>query len=266
MVDVLSRNNVNVLGRGDQVIVFGHGLACDQRVWNNIISDFTDDYKVVLYDYVGAGNSDLSFFNLDRYSSLSGYALDLMEILESLNVKDVIFVGHSVSAMVGVLASIKKPDLFSKLILVGSSPRYLNSADAYIGGFEQSDIDELIDLMEVNFNGWATLAASMFMNNPDRLALSENLSKAFKKEDAVIVKNFAEVVFLSDHRKDLPQVSVPSLIMQCSEDSIVPLETAKYLHKNLKGSELVVMKATGHYPQLSYPKETVEVIKDYLSK
>lgn len=265
MQDVLKRNNVNIVGRGEKTIVFGHGLACDQKVWNEIIPYFENDYRIVLYDYVGSGNSDLEAFDLKRYSTMRGYAMDLLEILEAIDAEKVIFVGHSVSAMVGILASIEKPEFFENIILIGSSPRYLNDEPDYHGGYDKSDIDELIDMMEMNFNGWATIAASTFMNNPDRPHLTENLIKAYTDENPAIIKSFAEVVFLSDHRQDLAKVNVPSLIMQCSEDSIVPLESAEYLHRNLRNSKFVVMKATGHYPQLSYPEETVNTIDEYLA-
>lgn len=264
MQHILKRNNVNILGNGQKTIVFGHGFACDQNIWNSIIPYFINEYRIVLYDYVGSGKSDVKEFDETRYNTLHGYAKDLLEILETLNMGEIIFVGHSVSAMVGILASIEKPELFESLILIGSSPCYLNDRPHYYGGFDSSDVKELIDMMEMNFNGWATVAAAKFMNNPERPFLTENLIKAYTEENPVIMKNFAEVVFLSDHRKDLPNVTIPSLIMQCSEDSIVPLETAKYLHKNLQNSRLVVMNATGHYPHLSNPEETVMLIDDYL--
>ena len=265
MQNILRRNNVNMLGEGKKTIVFGQGLACDQNIWHTIIPSFQNDYRIVLYDYVGSGNSDLTAFDPKRYSTIYGYVKDLLEILETLNMGKVIFVGHSVSAMIGILASIERPDLFESLILIGSSPRYLNDKPDYHGGFDESDIKALIDMMEMNFTGWATIAAATFMNNPDRPFLIEKLIKAYTQENPAIIKNFAEVVFLSDHRQDLPKVTIPSLIMQCSEDSIVPLETAKYLHKHLQNSKLVVMHATGHYPHLSYPEETVTLITDYLA-
>ncbi len=261
---IVKRNNVNIIGNGEKTIVFGHGLACDQKIWDLIIPYFEEDYQIVLYDYVGSGNSDFTAFDSKRYSTMHGYAQDLLEILEAIDVGEVIFVGHSVSAMVGILASIEKPEYFERLILIGSSPRYLNDAPHYHGGYDQSDIDELITMMEMNFNGWATLAAENFMNNPDRPFLTEKLIEVYTEENPAMMKNFAEVVFLSDHREDLPKVTVPSLIMQCSEDSIVPLDSAKYLHTHLINSKLVVMEATGHYPQLSSPEETVNTILEYL--
>lgn len=264
MQDVLKRNNVNIIGKGNKTIVFGHGLACDQNIWNTVIPYFKNDYRIILYDYVGSGKSDLSKYDPQRYNTMHGYVKDLLEILETLNMGQIIFVGHSVSAMIGILASIEKPEFFENLILIGSSPRYLNDKPNYHGGFDESDIRELIDMMEMNFNGWATIAAATFMNNPDRPFLTERLIRIYTDENPTVIKNFAEVVFLSDHRQDLPKVTIPSLILQCSEDSIVPLNTAEYLHKNLKNSKLVVMNATGHYPHLSYPKETVELINEYL--
>lgn len=265
MQDILKRNHVNIIGKGKKTIVFGHGLACDQNIWNAIIPAFENNYRIVLYDYVGSGKSDPTAFDPHRYTTMHDYVRDLLEILETLNMGKVLFVGHSVSAMIGILASIARPDFFENLILIGSSPRYVNDKPDYYGGFDESDITELIEMMEMNFNGWATLAAAAFMKNPDRPCLTEKLMKAYTKENPAAIKSFAEVVFLSDHRQDLPKVTIPSLIMQCSEDSIVPLETAQYLHKNLKNSTLVVMKATGHYPHVSSPEETVTLIHNYLA-
>lgn len=265
MQKILKRNNVNVIGEGEKTIVFGHGLACDQKIWNAILPDFEEDYRIVLYDYVGSGNSDFTAFDPKRYNNMHGYAQDLLEILEAIEAEKVIFIGHSVSAMVGILASIEKPEYFERLILIGSSPRYLNDQPNYHGGYDESDIEELITMMEMNFSGWATLAAASFMNNPDRPLLTEQLIEVYNEEDPAMMKSFAEVVFLSDHRQDLPEVTIPSLIMQCSEDSIVPLESAEYLHKHLKNSKMIVMEATGHYPQLSYPDETVHTILEYLN-
>lgn len=264
MQSILKRNNVNIIGEGEKTIVFGHGLACDQKIWNAILPEFKEDYQIVLYDYVGSGDSDFSAFDANRYSSMHGYAKDLLEILEAIEAEEVIFVGHSVSAMIGILASIEKPEYFEKLILIGSSPRYLNDQPDYHGGYDESEIEELIMMMEMNFSGWATLAAASFMNNPDRPLLTEQLIEVYNEEDPAMMKSFAEVVFLSDHRQDLPKVTIPSLIMQCSEDSIVPLESAEYLHKHLKNSKMVVMEATGHYPQISYPEETVSTILEYI--
>lgn len=264
MVDILKRNNVNIMGEGNQTIVFAHGLACDQTIWNTVLPYFKEDYRIVLFDYVGSGKSDFNAFDPKRYSTMHGYVKDFVEILETLHVGKVIFVGHSVSAMIGILASIEKPDLFETLILIGSSPRYLNDQPDYHGGFEENDIQELLTLMEMNFAGWATVAAAAFMHNPDRPFLTDHLIQSYTKENPKMIKNFAEVVFLSDHREDLAGVTIPSLIMQCSEDSIVPLEAAEYLHQHLKNSKLVVMKATGHYPHVSYPEETVQLIRDYL--
>lgn len=265
MQEILKRNNVNIIGKGEKTIVFGHGLACDQKIWDTILPYFEEDYQIVLYDYVGSGDSDFSAFDTERYSTMHGYAKDLLEILEAIDVGEVIFVGHSVSAMIGILASIEKPEYFENLILIGSSPRYLNEHPNYHGGYDESDIEELITMMEMNFSGWATLAAANFMNNPDRPLLTEQLIEVYNEEDPAMMKSFAEVVFLSDHRQDLPEVTIPSLIMQCSEDSIVPLESAEYLHKHLKNSKLIVMEATGHYPQISYPEETVNTILEYIN-
>lgn len=264
MQNILKRNNVNIVGDGQKTIVFGHGFACDQNIWNSILPYFKKDYRVVLYDYVGSGKSDITAFDENRYNTLHGYAKDLLEILEALNIDKVIFVGHSVSAMIGLLASIEKPELFESLILIGSSPCYLNDEPNYHGGFDERDVQELIEMMEINFTGWATISAATFMNNPDRPSLTENLIKTYTNENPFTMKNFAEVVFLSDHRQDLSRVTVPSFIMQCSQDSIVPLQAAQYLQEHLPNSRFVVMNSTGHYPHLSNPEETFMLINNYI--
>lgn len=264
MQNILKRNNVNIVGEGQKTIVFGHGFACDQTIWNSILPYFKKDYRIVLYDYVGSGKSDITAFDKNRYNTLHGYSKDLLEILEALNLDKIIFVGHSVSAMIGLLASIKKPELFEAMILIGSSARYLNDEPNYHGGFDERDVQELIEMMEMNFTGWATAAAAIFMNNPDRHSLTENLIKTYTDENPVIMKNFAEATFLSDHRQDLPLVTVPSFIMQCSEDSVVPLQAAQYLQEHLPNNRFVLMNSTGHYPHLSNPEETIMLIKNYI--
>ena len=263
MENIIVRNNVTILGQGDQPLIFAHGFGCDQNMWRFITPAFMDKYKIMLFDYVGSGNSDINAYSSEKYQSLQGYVQDLLDIIETLSLQNSIFVGHSISAMIGLLASIQHPDYFKKLIMIGPSPCYLND-DGYLGGFERSDIAELLDMMEMNFTGWASYMAPIAMSNPEQPALTQELKQTFIAADPIIAKEFAEVTFLSDHRSELPKVSVPSLIIQCSEDSIVPISVGDYLHQHLKNSTLQLMEAKGHYPHISHPNETIQCIADFL--
>ena len=262
--DVLSRNNVIQRGRGTQPMLFAHGFGCDQNMWRFVAPAFEDDYRVVLFDYVGCGKSDWSAYDRDRYATLEGYARDVVEIVEALDLRDVIFVGHSVSSVVGLLASIEAPGRFARQVLIGPSPCYLNEGD-YHGGFERKDIEGLLDLMDKNYIGWASFLAPVVMKNDERAALSEELRESFCSTDPRITRQFARAVFLSDNRADMARVGVPSLIMQCSEDAIAPASVGEYLRKALKGSTFRQLAATGHCPHMSHPEETVAVMKEWLA-
>jgi len=261
--DVLRRNNVTILGSGTQPMLFAHGFGCDQNMWRFVTPYFESDYKLVLFDYVGSGRSDLSAYDAARYGSLEGYAQDVLDLVHALDLNDVIFVGHSVSSMVGILAANREPDRFERLILIGPSPRYINDAP-YVGGFERKDIEGLFEMMDRNFIGWANFLAPAIMKNPDRPELGEELTSSFCSTDPVIARRFAEATFLADNRDDLERVTVPSLILQCSDDMVAPTEVGEYLHRKLPGSTFRLMKATGHCPHMSDPEETVALIKDYL--
>lgn len=261
---VLSRNNVKVLGRGTQPLLFAHGFGCDQNMWRFVYPAFEEEYQIILFDYVGSGKSDLSAYNAERYSDLNGYAEDILDIVEELRLENVVFVGHSVSSMIGLLAAVKTPEVFSKLILVGPSPRYIND-DGYFGGFEKKDIVELLDTMEKNYIGWANFLGPAIMKNPERPELGAELTESFCSTDPVIARRFAEATFFSDNRADLPKLKVPSLIMQCSDDLIAPLDVGNYLHKRIPDSTLRILEATGHCPQMSAPEETVRVMREYLA-
>jgi sigma-B regulation protein RsbQ len=263
--DVLARNNVKVFGRGTRPMLFAHGFGCDQHMWRYVTPAFEDDYRIVLFDYVGSGKSDLSAYDAERYGTLDGYARDVLDVCRALDLRDVVFVGHSVSAMVGVMAANAEPERFSRLVLVGPSPRYLNEAPAYVGGFERSDIEGLLETMDKNYIGWANYLAPAIMKNPDRPELGEELTESFCSTDPVIARRFAEATFFADNRADLAHVRVPSLILQCSEDIIAPLEVGEYLHRELPGSTLRVMRATGHCPHMSAPDETIALMKEYLA-
>jgi sigma-B regulation protein RsbQ len=264
--DILARNNVNVSGRGTRPLVFAHGFGCDQNMWRLVAPAFEDDYRVIRFDYVGAGRSDRAAYDPIRYGDLHGYARDVLDVCDALDLRDdVVFVGHSVSAMIGVLASLKGPERFAHLVMVGPSPCYLNHPPDYAGGFDRADIEGLLEMMEKNYLGWAGFLAPVVMKNPDRPELTGELEESFCSTDPVTAQQFARVTFLSDNRADLPRVSVPSLILQCSDDAIAPRGVGEYLHRHLRNSTLRVMEATGHCPHLSHPDETVRLIKEYLA-
>jgi sigma-B regulation protein RsbQ len=262
--NILSRNNVKVTGRGTQPILFAHGFGCDQNMWRFVAPSFENGYQVVLFDYVGSGRSDVRAYNPERYSSLHGYAEDILDICGALELKDVILVGHSVSGMIGLLAAIREPGLFQRLVLVSPSPRYINEPPDYVGGFERRDIEELLETMDKNYIGWANFLAPMVMKNPERPELTGELTESFCSTDPIIARRFAEVTFFSDNRRDLPKLTVPSLIIQCSEDLIAPRQVGEYLHRNTPHSTLRIAQATGHCPHMSAPEETIGIIKDYL--
>jgi sigma-B regulation protein RsbQ len=263
-VGVLERNNVTVRGKADgQPILFAHGFGCDHNMWRYVWPAFEADYRIVVFDQVGSGGSDLSAYDPKRYSSLQGYADDALEICAELDLERVIFVGHSVSAMVGVLAANEQPDRFAKLVLIGPSPRYIDD-DGYVGGFGREDIEELLDSLESNYLGWSSAMAPVIMGNPDRPELGEELTNSFCRTDPEIARQFARVTFLSDNRDDLRKVEVPSLILQCNSDAIAPRAVGEYVHERIAGSSLTYLEASGHCPNLSAPDETVAAIKAFL--
>lgn len=264
MNEVVARNNVKVLGAGERTLMLAHGFGCDQSMWRYILPAFESYYRIVLFDYVGSGRSDLSAYTSEKYGTLRGYMQDVLDIMEALELRDVIFIGHSVSSMIGMLASIERQEYFAKVIMIGPSPRYLND-DGYVGGFDKSDVTELLDMMEMNFAGWASFLAPIAMKNPEMPKLTQELEHSFISADPAITREFAEVTFFSDCRRELPQATVPALIMQCSDDSIVPIAAGEYLHKHLINSTFHLMEAKGHYPHISHPEETIRLIQDYLS-
>jgi sigma-B regulation protein RsbQ len=265
-VDVLTRNAVTVTGRLDgQPMVFAHGYGCDQNMWRHVAPAFAEDYRIVLFDHVGYGRSDPSAYDVQRYSDLDSYAADVLSIVHALDLRDVVFVGHSVAAMIGVLAAVAEPDRFARLILVGPSPRYLDDPrDGYRGGFQPAEIDELLDSLDSNYLGWSQAMAPVIMGNPERPELGAELTNSFCRTDPVVARQFARVTFLTDSRADLRRLTVPALVLQCSDDIIAPLAVGEYVHRELPGSELVIMRATGHCPNLSAPEETVAAIRSYL--
>lgn len=264
-MSAIRRNNVKVSGRGSRPIVFSHGYGCDQNMWRFVTPAFENGYKVVVFDHVGAGGSDLTAFDRGKYKTLEGYANDVLEICEELDLMDVTFVGHSVSSMIGVLAAIRQPERFANLVLVGPSPRYINDG-AYVGGFERQEIDGLLEMLDANYLGWASTMAPAIMGNADRPELGEELRNSFCRTDPQIARFFARVTFLSDNRKDLSKVQTRTLVLQCSEDMIAPLSVGEFVHRHIADSEFAMLRATGHCPNLSAPGETIAAIRDFLDR
>jgi sigma-B regulation protein RsbQ len=259
------RNNICISGQGDRPLMFVHGLGCDQRMWRYVAPTFEPDYQVIKIDLVGCGQSELAAFNPDRYSKLEGYAQDILEAIEALDLHDLTFVGHSVSSMLGAIAAIRQPERFSKLIMVAPSPCYLNHPPDYLGGFDREDIEELIDMMDKNYMGWASFLAPLAMGNSDAPQLAQELEHSFCSTDPITAKSFAKATFYSDCRPLLPKIVTPCLVLQCAEDALVPEQIGKYLHHNIPNSTYIKMEATGHCPHLSNPVETATMIRNYIS-
>jgi sigma-B regulation protein RsbQ len=263
-VGVVERYNVKVTGpTSAQPMVFAHGFGCDQNMWRYVAPRFEDDFRVVLFDYVGAGGSDISAYDSSRYTSLDAYADDVLGICRDLDLRDVIFVGHSVSAMIGVLAAVREPDRFAKLVLVGPSPRYIDDG-AYVGGFSEADIADLLESLDSNFLGWSSAMAPVIMGNLERPELGEELTASFCRSDPEIARRFARVTFLSDNRADLARVRTPCLVLQCANDAIAPVAVGTYVSDALPNSSFVLLDATGHCPNLSAPDQTAQAIAAFV--
>ena len=258
-------SNVQVTGRaGGPVMLFVHGYGCDQNMWRLVTPAFASDHQIILFDLIGCGHSDLTAYDPQRYSTLHGYADDLVEICEELDLHDVILVGHSVSAITGALATIKAPDRFARLVMVAPSPCYINDGD-YHGGFEAADINELLASIDANYLGWSTTMAPIIMGQPDHPELGAELSESFCRNDPNIARQFARVTFLSDHRADLPNITTPTLILQCTDDIIAPVSVGQYLERTMPNAHMVLLEATGHCPHLSEPGQTIDAIRAFLT-
>ncbi|MGY1712653.1 alpha/beta fold hydrolase [Geodermatophilus sp. SYSU D00758] len=263
-MNVRQRNRVRESGvAGARPMVFAHGFGCDQAMWRFVAPEFEADHRVVLFDHVGAGGSDLSAYDPTRYGSLRGYADDVVDICRELGLTDAVFVGHSVSAMIGVLAAQQAPDAIGALVMVGPSPRYVDD-EGYVGGFSRADVAALLDSLDSNHLGWSAAMAPVIMGNPDRPELAAELTNSFCRTDPEIARRFARVTFLSDNRADLPGVAVPTLVLQCSEDVIAPEVVGRYVHEHVPGSAFTQLAATGHCPNLSAPEETTAAIRAFL--
>ena len=261
--DVIRRHNVNVSGSGERTILFAHGFGCDQTMWEPVARNFERDFRVVLFDYLGHGRSDASAYSAERYASLEAYAEDVIAIGLALDLRDAVFVGHSVSAMIGALASIRAPDMFSDLVMVGPSSRYIDD-EGYRGGFSREQIDELLDFLASNHLGWSAAMAPAIMGNPDRPELGSRLENSFCRTDPAIARDFARATFLSDNRGDLESVPARALVLQCSDDIIAPVTVGEYVHAALPRSEYRLLGATGHCPNLSAPEEVTAAIREFV--
>jgi sigma-B regulation protein RsbQ len=262
-MSAIDRNNVSTAGAGSTAMLFAHGFGCDQNMWRYVSPAFEDDFRVVLFDHVGAGGSDLKTYDPKKYAALTGYADDVVEIGNELGFRDAVFVGHSVSAMIGLLASLKAPGMFKSLVMVGPSPRYIDDEN-YVGGFKEQQITELLDFLADNHMGWSTAMAPVIMGNADRPELGAELTNSFCRTDPDIAKEFARVTFNSDNRSDLGKVTIPALILQCSEDVIAPVAVGEYVHAHMPNSRLVILKATGHCPNLSAPEEVIAAMRGFV--
>lgn len=265
-MSVRVRNNVHVVGQGSRTLVFAHGFGCDQSMWEAVVPAFAPHYRVVLFDYVGCGGSDFSAFEPARYSHLDGYAQDLLDVAQALELRDAVLVGHSVSAMIGVLAAQRAPSGFSHLVMVGPSPRYINEAPDYVGGFEHADITSLLELMDSNYTAWAGFLSQAVLGNSARPELAGSMVRSFCAMHPEAARCFAQATFLCDCRAALPLVRHPTLILQCRDDTIAPDAVGEYLHRHIPDSTLVRMRATGHCPHVSDPQETIEVLRDWFQQ
>lgn len=264
-MDVVARHNIVERGRPDAPpMLFAHGYGCDQNMWRYVAPAFEDDFRVVLFDHIGAGRSDVSAYDADRHSSLAGYARDVLDICQGLDLRDVVYVGHSVSAMIGVLAALDETTRFSKLVLVAPSPRYTDDGGGYLGGFAAPDIDELLHSLDSNYLGWSTAMAPVIMGNADRPELAEELTASFCRTDPAIARRFARVTFTSDNRADLARVQTPTLVLQCTDDVIAPVSVGEYVRDVIPGARMVLLDATGHCPNLSAPEATVDAIASFV--
>jgi sigma-B regulation protein RsbQ len=263
-MDLQRRNNVKVAGSGPATLVFSHGFGCDQNMWRFLQPAYANRYRTVLYDLVGSGGSDLSAYDKVKYNSLQGYADDAAEIVEAFADGPCIFVGHSVSAMIGMLANLKRPDLFAAQVMVGPSPCYVNDGD-YVGGFERQDIESLLETLESNYLGWSSTMAPAIMGAPEKPELSEELTNSFCRTDPEIAKQFARVTFLSDNRADLHRLQAPTLVLQCSDDIIAPMAVGKYLERTIPNCTMVVIKNQGHCPHMSAPGLSSDAIDSFLA-
>lgn len=261
---IVVRNNVNVFGNGDTPMLFAHGFGCDQNVWRFITPGFEDNFRIVLFDYIGHGRSDVSAYDPERYADLNGYAQDVLDVCHALDLHDVVLVGHSVSSIICMLAAIKERERFRSLVMICPSPRYIDDEPDYVGGFSREEMTGLLEMMDKDYVGWADYLAPQVMKNLERPALTRELKERFCSADPVIAKQFARVIFLSDNRADLPKLRIPTLVLQCSEDALAPVEVGRYVAKHVPESTFRLLPATGHCPHMSEPFETIDAMDEFL--
>lgn len=262
-MDILKKNNVNIIGDGDETIVFAHGFGTDQTAWKHIVKAFRDKFRIILFDTIGNGKTDPSLFSPNKYSGLEAYAEDLLQIFEALQLENAIVVGHSMSGMISLLAALREPRRFKKIVMVGASPRYLNE-EGYVGGFEQSDLLGLYHAMETNYFGWISGFAPLTMSNPDRPELAKDFAQTLSEIRPDIAQSVARTIFQSDYRKELPKLKIETLIIQSTDDVAVPMEVGQYLHEHIPNSRLVNITATGHFPHISAPDQVIEAIRSFI--
>ncbi|MEV0649093.1 alpha/beta hydrolase [Phytomonospora sp. NPDC050363] len=267
-MDLRRRYNLTVTGPDDgPTVVLAHGFGCDQNLWRLVAPILAEDFRVVMFDHVGSGRSDVSAWSAERYGGLEGYAEDVRELCRGLGMGPVVFVGHSVSASIGVLAAVAEPELFAGLVMLAPSPCFIDDpSTGYRGGFTAGDIDELLESLDSNYLGWSATMAPVIMGNPDRPELGEELTNSFCRTDPAIAQVFARATFLSDNREDLSGVTVPTLVAECAYDAIAPREVGAFVHGRITGSELVTLDATGHCPQLSEPEATAAAISAFAAR
>jgi len=261
--DISVRNNVKIIGSGSKTLMFGHGFGCDQNTWRAVVPAFENDYQIILFDYVGAGGSDLTSYDQQRYNSLEGYAQDIVDICEKLKLSKLIFIGHSVSSMIGLLALKLQPFIFEKIVFIGPSPRYINEP-GYHGGIDQADLEELLEVMDSNYLGWSQIVAPSIMGNADQPELAEGLVKSFCATDPSIAREFARVTFLSDNREDLRYLTIPSLTIQCNDDFLTSYAVAEYINKHTVNNQVIMLESSGHCPHLSDPDGVIRAIKTFI--
>ena len=262
-MSVFERNSIRTNGAGNRTLVFAHGFGCDQNMWRYVEPAFRERYRTILFDHVGAGQSDLTAYDPAKYATIAGYAEDVVQIGQELGLNDAVFVGHSVSSMIGALASIEAPEMFGDLIMVCPSPRYIDDGD-YVGGFAANEIEELLTSLADNHMGWSAAMAPAIMGNADRPELAEELTNSFCRTDPEIAKQFARATFTADNRADLPEVKARTLILQASDDIIASEQVGEFVHKSISGSRIVYLKASGHCPNLSAPQEVISAIEDFV--
>lgn len=262
---IIQRNNINILGKGSQTIMLAHGFGCDQKMWRYLTPMLEDDFQIILFDYVGSGGSDYTSFNKQRYSTLNGYADDVVDICQSLNLNNTIFVGHSVSSMIGMRAAFQLDDsIISKLVMVCPSPCFLNFPPNYLGGFDKTDLEELINLMDKNYIGWANYLAPLVMGNNNDARLINELESSFCSTNPLYAKVFAKATFFADDRENLSKLAIPTLILQSEDDKLASVEIGQYLSKHIQHSKLNVVQSHGHCLHMTNPEQVYDAIKGFI--